>query len=60
MKDPFGSEDELRGAIDRIPTETSVVMVGNAGHDLLRGNFNIGEQVVTPFFKLMNREIEPE
>ena len=48
-KDPFGSPEELRAATQLIPGRTAVALVENAGHDLLKGNFDVSEYVVDFF-----------
>jgi predicted alpha/beta-hydrolase family hydrolase len=37
-KDPFGTPDELRSALDAIQAPTRVVLVENARHELLTDN----------------------
>ena len=34
-KDPFGTQDELRSALDAVPAATRLVVVENARHELL-------------------------
>jgi uncharacterized protein len=43
--DPFGTPDELRGAIALIPAPTRLIAIEGAGHDLKRGRFDLGEVV---------------
>lgn len=40
-RDPFGSPEELQAAIQLIPAQTLLFLVENAGHDLLRGKFDL-------------------
>jgi predicted alpha/beta-hydrolase family hydrolase len=47
-KDPFGSIDEMRSALPIIPAHTELVVIEGAGHDLLRGRFDV-EGVVSRF-----------
>lgn len=51
-KDPFGSPEELHAAISLIPAETHLVIVDGAGHDLLRGKFDIHALTVEPFLRI--------
>lgn len=39
-KDPFGTIEELRSALDFIPARTMLIEVAGAGHDLARGKFD--------------------
>lgn len=39
-KDPFGTIEELRAALDLIPARTMLTEVAGAGHDLARGKFD--------------------
>ncbi len=48
-KDPFGTGDEIRSALELIPAPTHLSIVERAGHDLVRGNFDIAGRVVEPF-----------
>ncbi len=52
-KDPFASTEELRAALASIPATVSLSEVPNAGHDLLRGAFDVASLVVEPFRKLV-------
>lgn len=54
-KDPFGSIDEMRSALQLIPAYAELVPVEGAGHDLARGNFDIKGLVVNAFGKLVCR-----
>ena len=49
-KDSFGSPEELQAATQLIPGRTAVALIKNAGHDLLKGNFEVSEYVFD-FFK---------
>ena len=51
-KDPFGSPAELTDAIKLIPAPTRQVIVEGAGHELLRGKFDIKANVVDPLLDL--------
>ncbi len=56
-RDPFGSLAEINGALTLIPAAAVLVEIGNAGHDLARGKFDIASQVVEPFLRLMGRGV---
>lgn len=59
-KDPFASPAELTDAIKLIPAPTKQVIVEGAGHELLRGKFDIKTLVVEPFLDLAaNHQIRP-
>jgi hypothetical protein len=54
-RDPFGSVEELRAAIQLIPARAEVFVVEGAGHDLMRGKFDIeglvpGHALASRFF----------
>jgi len=49
--DPFGTIDELRGALTMIPAQTRLLPIKGAGHDLRGGRFDF-ETVVTEFLKI--------
>ncbi len=40
-KDPFGSPAEMRTALELIPAASTLLFVEGAGHDLLRGRFDL-------------------
>lgn len=44
-KDPFGSPEELRAALELVPGRHELRLVENAGHDLKRPAFDWGEVV---------------
>lgn len=48
-RDAFGSPDEMRAALRLPPAPTSLLILDGAGHDLLRGRFDIAAVVVAPF-----------
>jgi predicted alpha/beta-hydrolase family hydrolase len=50
--DPFGSPKEMTAAVQLIPSQTQLVFIEGAGHDLKRGKFDIQKQVVEAFLKL--------
>ena len=54
-KDPFGSVDELADALRLIPARHELSSIANAGHDLMRGRFDIGHQVIRPFLALTSQ-----
>ena len=41
-KDPFGSPDELRAALELVPGQHELRLIENAGHDLKRPAFDWG------------------
>lgn len=51
-KDPFGSPAELADAMKLIPAPTRQTIVEGAGHDLLRGKFDVKSLVVDPLLDL--------
>jgi len=48
-RDPFGSNEEFRKALQAIPGPPVLVEIEGAGHDLARGNFDITNLVVNRF-----------
>lgn len=50
-KDPFGTIEELRAALELIPAATSLSIVEPAGHDLNRGRFDVARLIIEPFCK---------
>lgn len=40
-RDDFGSEDEMRTALEMIPAETLLSMAAGAGHDLKKGKIDL-------------------
>jgi hypothetical protein len=53
-RDPFGTIEELRLAIALIPARKELIEIAGAGHDLLRGKFDVNRMVVEPFFALLS------
>ncbi len=51
-RDPFAAEEELRAAAALIPARVRVVELEKAGHDLLRGRFDVDALVAAPFLDL--------
>jgi uncharacterized protein len=47
--DPFGTVEELRAALALVPAATELVPVDRAGHDLLKGRFDIVSLIMEPF-----------
>lgn len=45
-KDPFGSVEEIRGALQLISCRTELAIIENAGHDLRRGQFDVSSLIV--------------
>ena len=48
-KDPFGTVEEIRAALELIPATSSLSVIEKAGHDLNRGRFDIAHLVVESF-----------
>jgi predicted alpha/beta-hydrolase family hydrolase len=53
--DPFGAVEELQAALALIPASTELVPIDRAGHDLLKGRFDIAKLIVEPFKVFTNR-----
>lgn len=51
-KDPFGTVEEIRAALELIPAATNLSIVDKAGHDLNRGRFDIAHLVVEAFHEV--------
>lgn len=51
--DPFGTVEELHAAMVLIPARTTLVQIPRAGHELLKGRFEIAKLVVEPFNQMM-------
>src|SRR4029077_13903067 len=45
--DPFGSPEELRGAIAAIPSPTRIIAIEGAGHELRHGRFDLSAVVAS-------------
>jgi predicted alpha/beta-hydrolase family hydrolase len=52
-RDPFGTLEELRAAIELIPAHKHLSEVTRAGHDLAGGKFDIAELVAKPLRHLL-------
>ena len=39
--DPFGTPDEMQAALKLIPAQTKLAILNHAGHDLLKGRFDL-------------------
>jgi predicted alpha/beta-hydrolase family hydrolase len=52
-KDPFGTIEEMRGDLQLIPARTEIAVVEGAGHDLMRGKFDIGQLMLAPLRNLL-------
>jgi uncharacterized protein len=48
-RDPFGSIEEMRTALNLIPAKAKLIAIEGTGHDLAKGNFDI-EGLVLPEF----------
>jgi uncharacterized protein len=53
INDPFGTTEEIENALKLIPGPTVLVPVEKAGHDLLKGRFEIARLVSEPFKTLI-------
>jgi predicted alpha/beta-hydrolase family hydrolase len=53
-RDPFGSLDEMRSAIQLIPAQVSLMEVEGAGHDLGRNHAALAQRIVDQW-SLMRR-----
>ncbi len=53
-RDPFGTIEEMRLATSLIPARRELIEIAGAGHDLLRGRFDVSHFVVEPFFALFS------
>ncbi len=51
-KDPFGSVEEMRAALQLIPARTEITIIEGAGHDLMRGKFDIQKLLLAPLRNL--------
>jgi predicted alpha/beta-hydrolase family hydrolase len=51
-KDEFGTAEEMKSAVALIPGKTQIQMIEGAGHDLLKGVFDVRERVVNVFGRL--------
>ncbi len=50
--DPFGTVSEMEAALALIDAPHQLRVIGKAGHDLKRGKFDLGTQLVEPFSNL--------
>ncbi len=48
-KDPFGSIDEMRSALQLLSAPATLAAIEGAGHELKRGKFDIENLVLAPF-----------
>jgi len=53
-RDPFASTAELRAALALIPAPVALAEIPDAGHDLLRGAFDVAGLVAEPFRKFVS------
>jgi len=51
-RDTFGSPEELRASIAKIPGQAELSVVAGAGHDLKGGKFSVLEPVLVPFRRI--------
>jgi hypothetical protein len=54
--DPFGSAAEMQDAIRTIPSQTKLVIVERAGHDLKNGKIDIDAVIVKELEALLSRQ----
>jgi len=52
-RDEFGTPEELTAALALIPAQTQLQIIKGAGHDLRKGAFDLQEQIVLPFMRLI-------
>jgi predicted alpha/beta-hydrolase family hydrolase len=52
-KDEFGTAAEMKSAIALIPAKTELQIIEGAGHDLMKGAFDVKERVVAAFGRLL-------
>jgi hypothetical protein len=52
-KDDFGTPAEMTAALRLIPAKTELQMMEGAGHDLMKGAFDLQQRVVLPFTGLL-------
>jgi uncharacterized protein len=52
-KDEFGTREEMTAALRLTPAKTELQIIEGAGHDLMKGAFNVRERVVSPFAQLI-------
>lgn len=53
-KDPFGTIEEIRSALELIPAATRLSTIEQAGHDLARGQIDIVNGIVKPFLEIVH------
>jgi len=51
-KDPFGTPEEIRLALELIPAATRLSILERAGHDLVRGKFDVAGVLINPFLEI--------
>ena len=52
-KDEFGTTAEMANALALIPATSHLQMIEGAGHDLMKGAFNLSNLVVAEFLRLL-------
>jgi len=50
-RDPFGSLDEMKAAIEVIPAPVTLIEIEGAGHDLAQYRADVATRVVEEFFE---------
>jgi len=59
--DPFGSPDEMRAALELIPSHTQLLMIDGAGHDLGRGGHaNVARRVLAAWTEMARAAPAPQ
>jgi len=57
--DPFGTMEEMENALKLIPGPTVLVPIEKAGHDLLKGRFDIARLVIEPLKGMIANQPDP-
>jgi len=52
-KDGFGTPDEMSAALRLIPAKTTLQMIEDASHDLMKGAFDIELKVISAYVDLI-------
>ena len=57
--DPFGTMEQMKNALKLIPGPTVLVPIEKAGHDLLKGRFDIARLVIEPLKGMIANQPDP-
>ncbi len=57
-KDPFGTIEEMRAALEMIPARTELITVDGAAHDLNRAKFALTDKVLADLGALVAPQAE--